>query len=302
MLASVYYYLIAFLAPLFYATSLVIESFLSLAVFKRPLVMVFFVSLTNALFTPLVLLLGVPTIPTLSSIIIYLLIATIDICYLYPYYTALKKTDTSIVSSLFALGKIFVPFAAFILLNETLSVEQYIGFFIIIATSSILSKKTRARLRLNKAFYFMFLSSFLLAIRICLAKLVMEWDHNFINVLVYPNLISGLIPFTFLLSVRNKYAIKRKFPIYKKQFKFFVIIEFLTAIAIATSTIALSKLSPVICTAIEATEPLFVLVIALLINSTGCFHFHEKTSVFKKITCFLLIILGIILTCFSKQT
>ena len=293
------FYFISFLSPFFYALSVVIESFLSLAVFKRPLVMLFFVSLTNALFTPLVLFFGLPTLPSLQSCGIYLIIALIDIGYLYPYYMALKKTDTSIVSSLFALGKIFVPILAFILLKDTLSIPQYVGFFIIIFASSILNKKSSAKFRLNQAFYLMFLSSFLLALRICLAKSVMEIDHNFVNVLIYPNLISGLIPFTFLLSLQNKRAIKRHVPAYKKQFRFFVLIEFLTFCAVSTSTIALSHLSPVICTAIEATEPLFVLVIALVVNASGLFYFKEKTGLIKKIICFLLIIFGIVLTCFS---
>ena len=210
---------------------------------------------------------------------------------------ALKKTDTSIVSSLFSLGKIFVPVLAFILLKDTLTLPQYIGFFIIIFSSSILNKKPSAKFRLNQAFYLMFLSSFLLALRICFAKAVMEIDHNFVNVLIYPNLISGLIPFTFLLSISNKHAIKRHLPTYKKKFRLFFLIEFLTFCAVTTSTIALSRLSPVICTAIEATEPLFVLALALIVNASGLFYFKEKTGLIKKITCFLLIILGIVLTC-----
>ena len=136
MVTSLFYYFVAFLAPLFYAMSVVIESFLSLAVFKRPIVMLFFVSLTNALFTPLVLLMGWPTVPTFESVLMYGLIGVIDVAYLYPYYMALKKTDVSIVSSLFALGKIFVPVLAFILLRDSLTIAQYIGFFIIIFTSS----------------------------------------------------------------------------------------------------------------------------------------------------------------------
>jgi len=300
MMSLVPYYLLAFLAPLFYAISVIIESFLSLAVFKRPLVMVFFASLTNALFTPLVLFMGFPTIPSLESIGFYILIAIIDISYLYPYYVALKKTDTSVVSSLFALGKIFVPILAFILLQDSLTIPQYIGFFLIIGTSSILNKKTHSVFHLNQAFYQMFLSSLLLALRICLVKLVILLDANFVNVLIYPNLISGLLPFTFLLSVHNKYAIKRRLPAYRQQFKFFFFIEFLTFVAVSASTIAVSHLSPVICTAIEATEPLFVLGIALLINATGLFHFREKIGLIKKIICFVLMIIGIILTCFTN--
>ena len=293
-------YLIAFLSPLFYASSVVIESFLSLAVFKKPIVMLFFVSLTNALFVPLVLFLGFPTIPDVYSCFIYALIACIDICYLYPYYKAFKKTDTSIVSSLFALGKIFVPVMAFVVLHERLELSQYIGFIIIILASAMLNKKANDKFRFNQAFYLMFLSSFLLALRICIVKYVLETEQNYINVLIYPNLISGLIPFTFLISAQNRRDIGRRVASYRKRFKYFVIIEFLTFLAVSCSTIALAKLSPVVSTAIEATEPLFVLLIAMIVNAIGFYQFREKTGILKKVCCFILIILGIVLTCVEK--
>ena len=290
-------YFIAFLAPLFYATSVVIESFLSLSVFKRPIVMLFFVSLTNALFTPLILTFGTPSIPEIYSIYIYFIIACIDIAYLYPYYVSFKKTDTSVISSLFSLGKIFVPCLSFILLRDVLSVSQYIGFAIIIFTSLLLNWQSNVKFRINKAFYLMFLSSFLLACRICLAKYAIETDHNVVNVLLYPNLISGLIPFSFLLFGNNMKEIKQKFRVYKKQFRFFVVIEFVTFLAVTTSTIALEYLSPTISTAIEATEPLFVLGIISLIRPYSSFSFKEQENSFKKIICFLFIIIGVVLTC-----
>ena len=84
-------YLIAFFAPCFYALSILIESLLSLNIFKKPATMCFFVSLTNSLFVPLIFLLDFPSIPTIQSIIVYIILALLDIIYLYPYYMALKK-------------------------------------------------------------------------------------------------------------------------------------------------------------------------------------------------------------------
>ena len=290
-------FLIALLSPFFYAASVVIESFLSLAVFKRPIVMLFFVSLTNALFTPLVLLFGTPSIPSAEAFYIYIIIAFIDIAYLYPYYVALKKTDTSIISSLFALGNIFVPVLSFILLSEVLALHQYIGFSIIILASVILNKKRQIKFCINKAFYLMVLSTFLLASKICLAKYVLNLDHNVANVLIYPNLLSGLIPWLFLFSSHNKKDIKKKFKIYHRQFKFFVIIELLTFGAVATSMIALDKLSPTVSAAIGALEPLFVLGIITLIQPYSNFHFKDHGISLKKTICFLCIIIGVVMTC-----
>ena len=290
-------FLIALFSPFFYAASVVIESFLSLAVFKRPIVMLFFVSLTNALFTPLVLMFGTPSIPSVQAFIIYAIIACIDIAYLYPYYVALKKTDTSIISSLFALGNIFVPILSFVLLSELLTVRQYIGFIIIILASVILNKKAQVHFCINKAFYLMVLSTFLLACRICFAKHVLNLDHNVSNVLIYPNLLSGLIPFFFLLSSQNKKSIKRKVRVYRRQFKFFFIIELLTFGAVATSIIALDKLSPTVSTAIAALEPLFVLSIIIFLKSFFNLQFKDHGISVKKLFCFICIIIGVVMTC-----
>ncbi len=290
-------FLIALFSPFFYAASVVIESFLSLAVFKRPIVMLFFVSLTNALFTPLVLLFGTPSVPSWHAVSIYVIVACIDIAYLYPYYMALKKTDTSIISSLFALGNVFVPVLSFILVSEILNFHQYIGFAIIILASLILNKKAHVKFCINKAFYLMVLSTFLLACRICLAKYALNLDHNVANILIYPNLLSGLIPWLFLLLSRNRHDIKQKVRIYRRQFKFFVGIELLTFGAVATSIVALDKLSPTISTAIGALEPLFVLCIITLMQPYCKYHFKDHGMSLKKIVCFLCIIIGVVMTC-----
>ena len=290
-------FLIALFSPFFYAASVVIESFLSLVMFKRPIVMLFFVSLTNALFTPLVLVFGTPTLPNVNTFAIYTLIAILDIAYLYPYYIALKKTDTSVISSLFALGNIFVPILSFILLADVLRLHQYIGFLIIIFASVILNKKSRVHFCINDAFYLMVISTFLLACRICLSKYVLNLDHNVSNVLIYPNLLSWLIPFLFLLSSKNRKSIKKKVGVYLHQFKFFVIVELFTFGAVATSIIALDKLSPTVSAAITALEPLFALAIIIFLKSCCNLRLKDCGITFKKIICFIWIIIGVVMTC-----
>ena len=191
-------YFIAFFAPFFYALSIILESCLSLNIFKKPSTMCFFVSCTNSLFVPLLFFLGFPTFPESSAWILYFLIAAIDIAYLYPYYIALKKTDTSVVSALFGIGTIFIPILSFIFLDDVLTPVQYIGFFIVIFASVILNLNKTKGLKLNAAFYLMFLSSFLLSCRMILAKAALQIDTNWINVMVYPHIISGTLAFLFL--------------------------------------------------------------------------------------------------------
>ena len=286
-------YLIAFLSPLFYALSVLIESFLSLDIFKKPVTMVFYASLTNALFVPLMFYFGMPTWPEAQFWVVYTMLAVIDITYLYPYYIALKKTDTSIVSSLFAIGKIFIPLLSFFILGDVLTPLQYLGFFIVIFASAVLNMKKGFSLKFNQAFYLMFLSSFLLSCRVILAKHALNSDGIWINTIVYPNLISGAMVFLFLLVKGVRPDIKKHLSPYIKKLHLFVANEFVYFLAILTSIYALSKLSPVISAAIEATEPLFLLSFVAL--ARPLYDFKEfKVSFVKKAICFLLIILGIV--------
>ena len=288
-------YFIAFLSPLFFAISVLIESFLSLDVFKKPATMCFYVSLTNAIFVPLLLFFGLPTMPSLQCWMIYLVLAIIDIAYLYPFYMALKKTDTSIVSSLFTIGKIFVPIMSFVILKDVLSLQQYIGFAIVILASLILTTKQGVKFKVNKAFYLMFLSSFLLAFRIVLAKLALTTDATWVNTMFYPNLISGALIFAFLAFKKLRPDIREHFADYKKNVKLFVLIEFITFLAVLTSVYALSKLSPTISSAIDATEPLFLLAIAMLMRPICSYRCQEiNVSWPKKLICFILIIIGVV--------
>ena len=76
----------AFGMPIFAAMAVIIESHLSNRTFKHPTTMVFYVSISNALFLPLLLFLGTPTMPSPEVWGCYLILAAIYIGYLYPYY------------------------------------------------------------------------------------------------------------------------------------------------------------------------------------------------------------------------
>ena len=91
-----FFVLIAFLSPFFYAFAVIIESLLSNRTLKHQTTMIFYISLMNAVFLPLTLLLGKPSLPDGNAWICYIILALIDVIYLYPYYTAMKVIDTSI--------------------------------------------------------------------------------------------------------------------------------------------------------------------------------------------------------------
>lgn len=286
------------LSPFFYGTAMIIESQLSTKTFKHPTTMIFYISLMNALFLPLVLFFGTPTIPSVYELSFYIILALIDIVYLYPFYLSLKVIDTSIVEALFSLGAIILPVLTWLLLDERLHLEQYIGFAIIVMSSVALSIKGRKIPKLSKAFYFVLLSSFLRTLYIVLEKYILEQQTNWINVAIYPNLISGFIPLSFLFIKKLRKDITRNFPPYLSKFKFFIANEFLCFLGMICTVFALSGISAVVNSSICATQPIFMLLMSYFLLKRYNIPLNEKLSlqiIEKKIFCFILIVLGVIL-------
>ncbi len=286
------------LSAVFFGVAVLIESQLSNRTFKHPTTMIFYISLMNAVFLPLVLFVGLPTIPSVWAFGCYVILAAIDVVYLYPFYMSMKVIDTSIVAALFSLGKITIPFMTFLLLGEKLFLEQYIGFVIIVLASVALSIKGNRVPKLNKAFWYMLFASFLRAFYVVLEKYVLEIDDNWINMVIYPSVISGLMPFAFLLFAKWRKDIVKNFPPYVHQFGVFAINEFLCFVGGVCVVYGLSGISAVVSTAITSTQPIFMLAISYFLLKKYGIPLKEKISVQvleKKLFCFVLIILGVIL-------
>ncbi len=293
-----FYIFIAVLSPFFDALAVIIDSLLANSTFKRQTTMIFYVSLMNAAFIPLIFIFGQPSIPSIDCLWLYVILALFDVVYLYPYYTAMKVIDTSIVAALFSLGQIIVPVLSFFLLDEVLSLHQYIGFAIIIMASVALSIKNGRIPRLSRAFWYMVMSSLAVSCRIVLVKCVINLDGNWVNMIVYPNLISGILPLSFLLIKKWRKDIVRNFPPYLNRFKYFVLNEFFCFLGLVCSIYGLSELSPVVSSAIDGLEPIYLLGTCCLLSVCSKFVIKEKISrqvLLKKIFCFILIILGVVL-------
>lgn len=291
--------LVSFLPPLFYGMSVIIESLLSNRTFKHPTTMVYYVSLSNALFLPLLLFYGMPTLPSPQVFACYVVLAAIGIGYLYPFYLAMKVIDISIVAALFSFGQITVPIMSYLWLGEKLAFYQYIGFGVIIMASIALSLKGNRIPKLSKAFYYMMFAAFIVSFSKVIEKYTLNEDDNWINLAVYPGVISCIMLQFFLLVKTWRRDIVRNFPPYKTKLKYFVLIEFVSFLGMVSAIYALSGLSPVITTAIASTEPIFVLGLSFLGYKYLNMKFNEKISpqiILKKIFCFVLIVLGVLLT------
>lgn len=290
--------LAAFLIPFCDAIETMLENVLSNRTFKHPTTMVFYVSLSSALFVPLVFFFGLPSVPSVKLLVCYIAIAAVKVGYLYPYYLALKVVDASIVAALFALGQISVPIVSYIWLGEVLDFTQYIGFTIIIMGSLALSIKGNKIPKLSKAFYYMCVAAVIRSLGCVIEKYALNADENLINLVTYSCIFAGIMPLAFLAVSKWRHDIVRNFPPYYGKLRYFVIIEFAAFVALIAEIYALTGLSPVLTTAVSATVPMFVLAMSLVVCKCFGACLQEKITpkiMMKKMFCFVLIVLGVIL-------
>ncbi|HBP00502.1 MAG: Conserved hypothetical membrane protein, DUF6 family [Candidatus Uhrbacteria bacterium GW2011_GWF2_41_16] len=292
-----YWILVALLSPILHGGANVLDNHFSNHIFKQVWSLIFYSSLCNTLFLPLVLLIDIPKFPPPVLLPFFFLIGFIEILYCYPYYKALQNDDTSVVSALFALGKIFVPIFAFFFIGETLGIIQYIGFGIIVLASVALTLNHHERFRFNRSFIYMLICSILLALEGVLYKYLfnqVDWSTGF----VWPIIFSFLFALCLWFFPFFRKDMRNQFTRFRHSFHLFFFEEFLTFSGSAASTYAIALVPLTMQKSIDPIQPFFVLFYAMLLKKHFPNFFKEKTdhqSVFKKMILFGIMILGIIL-------
>lgn len=285
----------SFLYPILFAINNIINSILVNKNFSNPYVLTFYKSITNFIFAPILLIIYTPTIPSYSLIFMYFILGLLDLLYLIPYYKALKNIDTSIVTALFALGRIIIPILGYIFLDEKLRNIQYFGFFIIITSSILLSSQTIKSLKINKAFCLMVLSSLIHSIFLVLEKYTINKDVTWINMMIYPLIFSSIIPFILFFSSNTKAEIYKTFSNFKKNISLFLTMELFSFIGLLTITFILPHIPSTTKTSISSSTPIFVLIFGLLLKTYKKADYIEnisKLELRKKLFLFLLISYG----------
>ena len=289
---------VAFVEPLFHAGCNVVDHFLSNKVFPRLTTLVFFGSLTTLALTSVTVFFFDPPHALSPQLLLFaFLIACIEVAWLFPYYWSLGEIDTSVVASLFSLGKIVLPLLAFFFLGERLHALQYAGFFLIIFASVALSFD-RTKLRLNRAFYLMFAVSIVLAGEAILLKYTFThgagWGSVIFTVALFEVLIMSLL-LVLTGAVRNLGDDIKKA---REVGWMFAANEFFGWAGNAGNSLALTLLPVTISQAITSTQPLFVLLYAYLFKHKRPDFFREQIGagdIKKKIILFGLTTVGILL-------
>lgn len=294
--------LIAFLSPIIYAASNVLDSQVSNNLFKKNSSLFFYLGITNALVLPVLILWGGKNIFILpaEAFPYALVVAALETFGLVPYYLALKRMDTSIVCATYSLAEVLLPILAWLVLNEVLTISQYIGFFTIICATIILNLKRAKTFKIDFAFYLMILASLANMFSNVLSKKAMVGEGiNWLAFAFYMTLLSNVFVLCLLLVPSFRREIISEFHTFKRHLKLLFVMEVVDRAGCLSILFSLSLLPVVVRSAIGETQPIFVLLYGLVLSRLFGPRFKEDVSkgeIIKKLICFISIIIGVVLT------
>ncbi|MDR1826428.1 MAG: EamA family transporter [Rickettsiales bacterium] len=288
---------ISLLSPIAYAASTVTDSHLANKSFRSGLSPVFYGAPASMLLLPLLFLFGTPEIPDKDIWPALLFIGFTTMAYQIPYFTALRKTDTSIINALFAMGKVLIPVLAYFMVNERLAPIQYVGFALITIASVTLSLSPGKFGKLNSALYLMIPVAVLEAFGSVLEKIAIG-ELSWIGLAFWTEVIANAFIMTILLHKKSRREILRDAPMAKKGFHFLVLTNLFTLAGLMTQMFAISVLPVTVDRAIHSSQPFWALLFGILLFRVFKRKTKEKTdlaSVLKKTICFAVILTGIVL-------
>lgn len=289
--------LAAFTSPILHAWANILDNHLSNKLFAKIEPLIFFSSIIGMCILPIIIFISPPHFISIKFAGIIFIVSLIEVVYLFPYYYALRHADTSIVASLFSLGKLFVPILAYLFISEKLSLHQYIGFFILTLSGIILSIDFK-KMALNKAFVLMSVVSIILAVQSILLKYVYEAGMGYGTSIFWMTLFQFFIAFCLIIKPGNfRELLKSKNQI-RSAGKLLLLMEVLSYVGSLGSYYALFLIPVTIAKGIGSTQPLFVLIYALIFSKFYPNFFREylgKDGVLKKVTLFVLTIVGMLL-------
>lgn len=287
----------AFVDPIFHAWANILDNYFSNKLFERLTPLVFFSACVGLLILPIIWFFSPPSLISFRLGAILFLISVIEVFYLYPYFWSLRHADTSVVASLFSLGEIVVPLLAFLLVGERLTALQYAGFFVLIFASVFVTLDIR-KMRLNRAFVLMLLVSTILALQSVLLKYVytqgVGWGSSIVWMTVFQFIVAGAC----VLFQRSQADFKGSLEKFKSAWLLLIGVEFLSWGGNLAGSYALYLIPASVMKGITSTQPVFVLIYALLFVRVWPNLFREylgKKDIAKKAISFAVMIAGVLL-------
>lgn len=291
---------LALLTPLLWSMVVLIDDNLLQRVYRGPQVGAFITGLFGAL--PLLSLLWRDMTPVPAKIAaIGMAAGFMSITYYYYYFKALEKESPSVVIAILCLAPVILPFLAYLVLGESLSVRQVTGFAIVVAASFLLAATDIRKFKFSKAMLPTLVAAGIYALVSLSTKYT--YDHvDFYTGYMYFACgagLGGLLYLYALLYLKKGRAVKE---ILQKNSLLILIVlavaEFINIAAEFLQNLAISRGPVSLVRAVENVQPIYMLLIALLLYPFFPAFFREAKEgrVKVKLVLMTVIVIGVAIT------
>ncbi len=292
------WFLLSVLSRLCFASCNILDSHLVRGWFKSPFSLNFIVALFTIPVAIFLYVIVAPPNPSPELLGWIIITGLLQGFYLVPYYVAMEEGDSSVVTSLFTLGRSLTPILAYLLIAEQLSIWGYVGFFI-----TVFGAIFQSYAREHKKFHYklaalMALSGFMVALFTVTSKVIFDRE-GLANGFTHTMLATSLFTLVTVLSPRQAKVIKSDMRKLKKILPLVALGAGMSFLAnfLGYFSVSLTKASYV--TLVAQFQPFFILMMMAFISRFGILHTKEaldKGSVMQKLIGFVIMAGGMALT------
>ena len=262
---------------------------------KKPMTVMIFLSFFGLLSALVVSIFQNVTIPPFDLLILSLASGIAYFLFIFLYIKSLMIEEVSRVVSLYAITPIFVLILSTIFLNEIFTWEKYVGIFLIVVGSILISIKKDVKIKLSGALLLMVIAAIFGAVYYVLQKIVLK-SLTYWNTFFWVRIGSFLLA-PLLLFVYHKPLIKtlKKSPIVGV---YLSAVEILNVIGVYLIVIAYSVGYAALVSAFSEVQSLVVFFMATVLSIFNPKIIKEElkgSTLLLKFISIIMIILGAIL-------
>jgi len=243
---------------------------------------------------------------TIAQTALMLLAGFLTAVYYFFYFKSLAVESPSVVIAMLGLVPATLPILAYFLLDERLTSTQLIGFIVVLIASLALAMTEVKKFKFSAALLPVLIVVTILDTTSLLTKYVYDQAAFYPAFMVFSiGLGLGGIYFALIMFFDKR---KHDLSIFKrsihKLFVIFVVVELLAVGAEFTSSLAVSRGAVSLVRVVEGIQPMYLLLIALLLHPLSPKHFREATEgqLVKKFGLMIVISSGLVLINIASKT
>ena len=299
------WFYLALLAPFLFAVVNLIDDNMLRFVYKGPHLATALTGLFGAL--PLVSLLFLDTKPTPSNLLVLMVLAGfLTTIYYFFYFRSLELESPSIVISMLSLVPATVPILSYFFLDERLTSIQIVGFLLVLLASLGLALTEVKKFTFSKALIPVLVVVLILDIVSILTKYVYS-QADFYTAYMYFAAGMGLGGIYFPLIMYYEKT-EHDFSVLKtklhKTIPLLIFVELLGILSEFILNLAISRGPVSLVKAIEGSQPLFVLAIALILYPfyPKFFREAEESKSLKKFILMGIVVAGLAIISITSKS